>query len=164
MDEDQKGKKDSLDVEEPDVRQMDIMYHATDRLYSELARGCGLSDSAYWILYDIVVAGGTTAVRDLSQTYSMSKQTVNSSLRSLVRKGLVRLEFCAGSRKNKAVILTDEGRKFCDQRLVPAMQAEQRAFQTLSLEDRRTLVRLIGQYSEAVGAQLDVMRAQGGSN
>ena len=39
------------------VRDLDVLYQETDRLYYLLARGCGLSESAYWTLYDVDIAG-----------------------------------------------------------------------------------------------------------
>ena len=32
------------------VRELDVLYQKTDKIYYELARGCGLSETAYWIL------------------------------------------------------------------------------------------------------------------
>ena len=37
---------------------LDLLYNEVDKLYHAYARGCGLSDCAYWMLYDIERAGG----------------------------------------------------------------------------------------------------------
>ena len=34
-------------------RQMDCLYNETDRLYNGFARSCGLSECAYWVMYEI---------------------------------------------------------------------------------------------------------------
>lgn len=142
----------------PDVRDIDVLYRESDRLYYELARGCGLSDAAYWVLYEIVYCGGQAQQRSLAQAFALSRQTVNTAIKSLEAKGLVKLEFEEGSRKCKEVLLTDAGRTFCDEKLVPAMEAEARAFRTLSEHDREEFVRLVGTYAEAIDCELEKMR------
>lgn len=144
----------------PTARDIDVIYQETDRLYYELARGCGLSDSAYWILYDVLVAGGRTPQRGIGETHSFSRQTVNSSVKALEARGLVRLAFEEGSRKHKDVVLTEAGQAFCQEMMVPAMEAEQRAFASLPEDDRRAFVRLVRAYADAVDAELARLRAQ----
>lgn len=146
-------------AKEPSVCDIDVIYQETDRLYYELARGCGLSDSAYWILYDVEVAGGRIPQRSIGAAHSLSRQTVNSSIKSLEARGLVRLEFEPGSRKHKDVLLTDEGEAFCKERVVPAMRAEERAFMSLSARDRREFVRLVRAYADAVDVEMARLRA-----
>ncbi|MGN0071907.1 MAG: MarR family winged helix-turn-helix transcriptional regulator [Atopobiaceae bacterium] len=142
----------------PTVRDIDILYRESDRLYYELARGCGLSDAAYWVLYEIVYNGGVASQRSLAQAFALSRQTVNTAIKSLEAKGLVKLEFEEGSRKCKDVLLTDAGRAFCDEKLVPAMEAESRAFEALSEHDREEFVRLVGTYAEAIDREIEKMR------
>ena len=77
----------------PTARDLDVLYRESDRLYYELARGCGLSDAAYWMLYEIVYCGGKATQRSLAQSFAYSRQTVNTAIKSLEAKGLVRLEF-----------------------------------------------------------------------
>lgn len=48
----------SAESEPTSARQLDALYQKTDKVYYELARGCGLSETAYWILYAIEVSGG----------------------------------------------------------------------------------------------------------
>lgn len=143
------------------ARDIDVIYQETDRLYYELARGCGLSDSAYWILYDVLVDGGGTSLRRIGEDHCLSRQTVSSSVKSLEARGLVRLEYEEGSRRNKRVVLTDGGRAFCERLVEPAMQAEERAFRSLPEPDRREFVRLVRAYADAVDAELRALRAEG---
>lgn len=139
-------------------RDIDILYRETDRLYYELARGCGLSDTAYWMLYEVVFEGGSCAQRNLGQDLCCSRQTVNSALKSLEARGLIELGFEEGSRKCKVVRLTPAGEEFCAAKVQPAMQAEDRAFQSLTPADQKELVRLVGHYAEAIDQELARLR------
>lgn len=89
----------------------DRMLNGLDRIYSEFARACGLSDCAYWMLVDISTADEDVAVSRLTSEWFYSKQTINSAIKTLTARGLATLEFAEGSRKNKVVCLTDEGRR-----------------------------------------------------
>ena len=141
-------------------RELDYLYNEIDKLYHEYARGCGLSDCAYWMLYDIQMASGPLPLQKITSAWSYSKQTINSALKSLQERGLVVLDYVEGSRKSKAASLTDAGRAFADRYIVPAFEAEERAFATLGQAERSELIRLVRCYADALEAQLSAMRAE----
>ena len=136
------------------AREMDVLYRESDKLYYELARNCGLSETAYWILYAIEVSGGSITQREIASNFSYSKQTVNSALKTLEARGLVELDYVEGSRKSKLVSLTPDGRAFSDERIRPAIAAEDRAFLSLAPEERLELLRLASAYTEAIDREL----------
>ena len=143
------------------ARALDVLYQKTDKIYYEFARGCGLSETAYWILYSVEVSGGSVAQRVISEELSYSKQTVNSALKALEAKGLIRLDFAEGSRKVKVVSLTPAGRAFSAERIVPAIEAEDRAFSSLAPEERSEFLRLARAYTEAMDRELARLSARG---
>ena len=139
------------------ARELDVLYRESDKIYYEFARGCGLSETAY---YAVEVSGGTVTQSEIADAFSYSRQTVNSALKSLEAKGLVELSFAAGGRRAKLVSLTSGGRAFCDERIVPAIKAEDRAFASLAPDERRELVRLVGlyTYTRAIDGELRRLR------
>ena len=140
------------------AREMDVLYRESDKLYYELARNCGLSETAYWILYAIEVSGGSITQRQIASNFSYSKQTVNSALKTLEARGLVELDYVEGSRRSKLVSLTPDGRAFSDERIRPAIAAEDRAFTSLAPEERLELLRLVSAYTEAIDRELAKLR------
>lgn len=143
------------------LRQLDSLYKETDHLYACFARSCDLSDCAYWIMYEIEVSGGSAPLRRVSEQYCYSKQTVSSALKSLEERGLVEVGFEEGSRKNKLVSFTASGATYSAARVVPAIEAETRAFAALSPDDRAQLVGLVAKYVSAVRAELDSLGREG---
>lgn len=133
---------------------LDYLYNMIDKLYHEYARGCGLSDCAYWMLYDLESAGGAMPQRELAEQWCYSKQTISSALKSLESKGFVTLDYEEGSRRSKVVALTDAGRAFSHRRIVPAMEAEKRAFLTLAASERFELLRLVRRYASALEQEI----------
>lgn len=105
---------------------------ATDELYHNYAAGIGLSDSALWIFYAICESDGSLTQNELCTLWCYSKQTVNSTVKSLCDKGLLFLEHIDGTRTHKAIRLTNEGRQFCDKYILPLIKAEQDVYSTMT--------------------------------
>lgn len=141
----------------------DALYRKTDRLYYVISRECGLSESAYWVMYDLYMAGAPVPVQGLISSYCASKQTVSSAIRQLESKGFAQTTFCEGSRKAKAVCLTKEGLEFAELRIKPASEAECRAFSTLDDAEQAEMLRLVNKYVHAVEAELDRL-SEGGND
>lgn len=139
-------------------RQMDCLYNETDRLYSGFARSCGLSECAYWVMYEIEVSSGSASLRGMAEAFSLSRQTLSSAVKSLEAKGLIELAFEEGSRKNKVASFTEAGRAFSRERIVPAIEAESRAFGSLEPEERERLVALVSKYARAIRRELDALK------
>ncbi len=142
------------------VNSFDRLYRKTDQLYYEMARDCGIPESAYWLMYAIFSRGGSMPVRDISETCGYTKQTVNSALRKLEEKGLVETSFCEGSRKAKQVTFTELGHELSQEQIVPANIAERRAFQALTPTEQADMLRLIDKYVAAVEDQIAIMKGQ----
>ena len=143
------------------TRSFDRLYRRSDELYHRIARGCGVSDTAYWLMYAIYTCGGSAPVGYLNEECGYPKQTVSSALRALERRGYVTSAFCAGSRKAKRVSFTDEGQAFASEKIVPANKAERRAFKTLDDAEQAEMLRLVDKYVEAIERELDGMEGEG---
>ena len=140
------------------AREIDVLYRESDKLYYELARDCGLSETAYWIIYALEVSGGSVTQRQIAGDFSYSKQTVNSALKTLEARGLVELARDAADRRAKLVSLTSAGRSFAAERIRPAIAAEDRAFTSLAPAERAELIRLVRAYAVAIDAELARLR------
>lgn len=138
----------------------DRMLNGLDRIYSEFARTCGLSDCAYWMLVDTSTAGGSIAVSRLTSEWFYSKQTINSAIKTLTARGFATLEFAEGSRKNKVVSLTEEGRRFAERYALPAQGAEQQAFEALEPWEQREIMRLVGKFSHVLNEECEAFKRQ----
>ena len=127
-----------------------------DRVYHEIARRSGLSDCAFWILYALRDAGTAMPQNELSQVWLYSRQTVSSTLRQLEERGLINVQYAAGSRRDKQISLTDEGEHFTGVYIEPAMQAEKKSLLALDERDRDALIAGIDRYAgllnDAMGA------------
>ena len=80
-----------------------------DNVYSMFAKACGLSDAEYWSL--VLIHEGVETQAQISGQLYLSRQTLNSAFKQLVRKGLVRLEPYEDNQRAKRASLTEAGRR-----------------------------------------------------
>lgn len=124
------------------MRQLTQLEQRLNQLYHNMSLRCGLSDAAHCILYAIYGASRPYTQQDLCQDWSYSKQTVHSAVTLLRQRGYVVLRPLPQSRNQKAVELTEEGRRFCQVAVVPLRQAELHALARLTPEERQIFLSL----------------------
>lgn len=117
------------------MKRLDEQYHA-------YAVHCGLSDPAFWVLYILFEAAEPVTQNDLAQAWCYPKQTINFTITSLTKKGIVRLEQRSGIHSGKTVKLTEEGTALCQKVIAPLMEAEERSLLRLTEAERTALVSL----------------------
>ncbi|MGI6006004.1 MAG: MarR family winged helix-turn-helix transcriptional regulator [Ruminococcus sp.] len=122
------------------------LYKEMDDIYSDIARHIGISDSAFTIFYIICELGDGCLQKDICQTYYVTKQTINSSIRKLEREGYLYLE--QGKGHDKHIHLTPKGQEFVQKNILPVQQMEHEAFQALTAGERKELLRLTEKYVE----------------
>ena len=133
---------ESTDDLKEQVRQLTQLDQRLNRIYHAMSLRCGLSDAAHCILYAVYDASQPYTQQDLCQAWSYSKQTVHSAVALLRQRGYVTLRPLAKGGNQKAVELTEEGRRFCQAAVVPLRQAEIQAFARLTIEERQTFLSL----------------------
>ncbi len=95
-------------------------------LYHRASVKLGISDSVFVVLYEIFDEGDECLLTEIYKKSGISKQTVNSALRSLEKDGIVYLEKIDG--RTKKVVLTEKGKVFVKNTVARLYKAEARAF------------------------------------
>lgn len=135
------------------LAQLDRFYRELDEIYHEASRAAGLSDSAFDILYSLMLEDGLTQ-KQLGERGFTPKQTVASAVRRLEEQGLVTPD--EGCRRNAPLRLTDAGRAVIEERVRPAYRAEHRAIERLTPAERATLAQLLARYTAALRDEIGV--------
>lgn len=105
----------------PEMRGYNRIYKEFEDIYRDIDRWAGLSASAFGILYHLMDLGDGCLQRDICAEAFVSKQTVNSSIRSLERQGLIRLQ--PGRGRDMHIHFTEKGRRLAeDAALMLALQ------------------------------------------
>lgn len=128
------------------LKEYNRLWREFDKLYHNIARKLGLSDSAFVILYDLFELGDGSLQKDICKFSAMSKQTVNSAVRHLEREGYLYLK--PGNRRDMHMYLTQAGRELVEEKILPVCQMENNVFLEMGEEDRSALIQLTRKYLE----------------
>ena len=124
-----------------------------DNVYSMFAKACGLSDAEYWSL--VLIHEGVETQAQISGQLYLSRQTLNSAFKQLVRKGLVRLEPYEDNQRAKRASLPEAGRRFVSMHVIRMHEIEEQAWQRMPPEERTALTALTRKYTGLVRELLD---------
>lgn len=101
------------------------LQHQIDEFYHELAVRQKLSDSALLVLWTLVDLGEGCTQRDICLQFSLTKQTVHSSVQKLSKEGFLSLR--PGPGREVQVFLTEAGRALVQEKVMPLKDAEEAA-------------------------------------
>ena len=124
-------------------------FQAMDRVYEEYAKSKGMTYLSLMVLQDIYQLGDGCIQKQISEDTHYPKQSINLVIKSFLQDGLVELRELPENRKNKQIFLTEKGRQYCEEVIVPLMQREEQAITQMGEEQSRDLVRLIEVYGRA---------------
>ncbi len=115
-------------------------------LYKNIAVKFGISDSEFRIMYALMVTDGEYTQQSISSMLSLPKQTVNSVIINLIKKGHVYLETVPGTRNHKIIRLTEAGKEFGKNKILHTYEAEKRAISKITEVELQTCVEILGKY------------------
>ena len=99
--------------------------------YHKLANYYKLSDSSFWVLYELYNNEDGCTQKELYTDWCLNKQTVNSSVRYLTNEGYIMLEYLDNSKKFKKIKLTKKGKEIAKNTVGKVMELEKKAFQEI---------------------------------
>lgn len=140
------------DVFDGSIEAYRAAYKESENIFARLSKSSGLSDAEYWAL--LMIREGVSTQSDISEQLCMSKQTINSAFRQLVKKGLVRLETIENNLRTKQIILTDLGAQFIKKHIDSVLQLEETVWYMMPEEERAALTRLTQKYNALIKAEL----------
>ena len=111
-----------------------------DAAYHKAAQKLGITDSAMMILYFVCDNGGSRMLSDICRLSGVSKQTINSALRKLETEGIVTLNASGG--KKKTVTLTEAGKEYAKEKVLPIMKIENEIFSEWTKQQREMYLSL----------------------
>ncbi len=104
-------------------------------IYRGIISHSGISENEFWIWYTLIIMDGEYSQQDICSCWSLSKQTVNTIVKHMVKKGLAFLEVVPGTKNRKIIRLTDAGRAYGEDLVRHVSDAEDRAFNKLPETD-----------------------------
>ena len=126
------------------VKYLNNMLCEIDNLYQSLLLSKGLSDSEYVVLFSILELGEGCLQKDISDNSYINKKTINSTIKKLEKKGLIRLK--AGKYPNLHIYLTKEGKGYIQQNIIPIIEIENNVMGEVPDKDFESLVNTYSKY------------------
>lgn len=131
--------KEQLEIMNQQAKELASLYH-------DAAGKSGVSENEFWIWYALLILGGEYSQQDICDLWSLPKQTVNTIISNLTKKGFVSLETVPDTRNKKMVHLTDAGRSYGESIVMPVYQSEVHAIEQLPEQEVQTYISLLGEY------------------
>jgi len=139
---------------EEQLIQLNQIYKENEEIYHGLATYFSLSDSALWLLYSLHEATVPYTQAEICNTWSISKQTLHSTLKGLKTGGYIQMESSVQNRKTKQIILTPTGKALVHKTVGRIVEAEKQALCGLSEDDRMLLVSLSQRHLECLKQEM----------
>jgi DNA-binding MarR family transcriptional regulator len=124
------------------------IWKETDALYGQFAKKSGISVTAFWILYDMKQTPENSTQKSICEHWSISKQTVNSALKELEKKGFITLAEMENDRRTKRIELTKAGNRCTKKYIDTVYEAEKLTFLKMSDSEREAMIRGSKRYLE----------------
>lgn len=125
-----------------------------DDAYDRWAKRNDMSYSTLMVLYCLHDSGPCTQ-KHIASDCALPKQTVNTVLAGLRKKGYIRLEAGVDDRREKLVVLNEAGREYAAPIIMAISRCERAALDSLSPDDQRHLVRTTRLFADAFDEAVD---------
>lgn len=126
-----------------------------DALYRSVGTQLRLSDCAMWVLYFIGTADQPLSQQELIEKMVFPKQTINSAVMGLVRKGLVELKAVPGTRNRKTILLTETGKALAEETVLRMVRAELQAVEKMGEEKMERFSELYSEFFAALQSEFE---------
>ena len=133
------------------------IYKMCDELYHNVALKYGLSDTTLWTLYLLCRADKPYTQNQLAEELHIPKQTVNSSIAKMIKEGYVELTQIPGPRNNKEVCLTKYGEEYCNEYVLPLLEAENRAISRMTEDERKIFITLFEKRYQFLKEEVEIL-------
>ena len=115
------------------------VWQETNHIYDEWAKRHGISDCCLLVLISIHEGGKQCTQKNISQRWSIPKQTVNMILKDLQNKKYVELIPVQEDKRNKQIQFTVTGKEYADTILSELRKAELAVIEKMGIERIRRL-------------------------
>ncbi len=131
--------KQQIDVINQRLKELDSLYHTA-------AVRSGISDGEISVWSMLLTTDKEYSQQDLCELLFLSKQTINSIISGLIKKGYIFLEHVPGTRNRKIIRLSDEGRSYGEKNIMWIFEAEQHAMEDTDPNEIGALISMLEKY------------------
>lgn len=139
---------------EDNLKTFNSLYYQQVSIYSSLIKKTGLSDSYYQILYLIRNNIGLPYANKIADFTCVPKQTINSAIKKMQKEGLIQLVKQEKS-KNKKIILTEKGNKYCEDTIDEITNLELKVFEKITNKECEEYFKVMKEFNEKLEREIN---------
>jgi len=140
--------KKKIDLVNQKIKELNSLYRAA-------ASKAGISDGEVCIWSTLLNSDEEYSQQDLCDLLFLPKQTVNSIVSNLIKRGFVYLEHVPGTRNRKVIRLSEEGRAYGDEKVMWIFRAEQEAMEGTDPQEVQATISMLEKYIERLREKLE---------
>lgn len=131
--------KRQIDAINQHIKELNSLYHTA-------AVRSGISDGEICVWSMLLTTDSEYSQQDLCELLFLPKQTINSIISGLIKKGYIFLEHVPGTRNRKVIRLSDEGRNYGKKTIMWIFEAEQHAMADTDSHEISALTSMLEKY------------------
>lgn len=132
-----------------EIIRFNIILKRYDQIYRNAAKNFGLPYLSFLALYVICQKGECTQ-KDIAEQIMLSKQSINSAVKSLEESKDITFFQTSENKKEKLIRLTKKGKALAKKTVIKVLEAENKAFDTLTQSERENFLELFERVMEAM--------------
>lgn len=129
------------------IKAINCIVNRTDYLYEKWAKQQSVNSYLLMILYMLSAADINTQ-KEIANIYGMPKQTVNTVITDLHKKGYIKLIPNEKDKRSKVIKLTDEGMQYADAIVNPLLSCEKNVLEKMGEKRVGMLIDTMNQYAD----------------
>lgn len=124
--------------------EFNILYNQMSGIYHNLVKDSKLSECQFWILYALTEENKPLTQSELSSYLISPKQTIHSSLNTLLTNNLISLTETNGRKKYYS--LTKKGKELSNSTVLPIIKKEIDTFNFFTENERNKFINLFNKF------------------
>ena len=126
------------------LRHINGMLSEISSIYEKLLLAKNVPEGVFIVMSSILDLGEGCLQKEISEINYVNKKTVNSTIKKLQKDGFIELK--AGKYPNMHIYLTNKGREYMQENIIPIIQVESKALELMPINEFETLVESYGKY------------------
>ena len=126
------------------LRHINGMLSEISSIYEKLLSSKNVPEGVFIVMSSILDLGEGCLQKEISEISYLNKKTVNSAIKKLQKDGY--LELKAGKYHNMPIYLTEKGKAYMQENIIPIIQVESKALELMPAGEFATLVESYKKY------------------
>lgn len=141
-------------IKENKLRHINGMLSEISSIYEKLLSSKNVPEGVFIVMSSILDLGEGCLQKEISEISYLNKKTVNSTIKKLQKENFIDLK--AGKYPNMHIYLTDKGREYMQNNIIPIIEVESKALELMPMNEFETLVESYRKYIDNFREHVDM--------